>query len=438
MTRYVILGAGAAGIAAAETIRARDGSGEIMCVSAEPAGYYSRPGLAYYLSKELGRKSLFPFSKDDFEQRGIKLYINTAVQIDVENREVIFRDQKRVRYDRLLLALGGQAVRPDVEGANLEGVVYLDSIAQTDWMIKKARRARRAVVVGGGITALEIVEGLQARGVKVHFFLRGEQYWGRVLDGIESRLVLNRLMVEGVVIHQRTELDRVIEKRGKVSAVLTKDGREIRTDLVAFAIGVQPRKQLAVDSGLEVSRGIRVNEYLETSAQGVYAAGDAAEMYDPSADKWVVDSLWYLARNQGIVAGGNMTGEKTAYLRGSPLNVTRLAGLTTTIIGRVGSAVPEEDQFSIVRGESETWHQMPDAVVCQNNFEINRLRIMVGTEKIIGAVLMGDQSLSQPLEELVAGQVDISPIRSQLVNPGADLGEILLKFWNQWRNTDAH
>jgi nitrite reductase (NADH) large subunit len=438
MTRYVILGAGAAGIAAAETIRKQDASGEIICVSAEQAGYYSRPGLAYYLSKELGRKSLFPFNKDDFERRGIKLYVNTAAQIDVERQEVIFRDQKRVRYDRLLLALGARAVRPEIEGADLEGVVYLDSLAQTDWMIKKARRARRAVVVGGGITALEIVEGLQARGVKVHFFLRGEQYWGRVLDEIESRLVLNRLQHEGVVIHQRTELERLVEKRGKVAAVLTKDGREIKTEMAAFAIGVRPRKQLAVDSELEVGRGIRVNEYLETSAPGVYAAGDVAEMYDPAADKWVVDSLWNLARSQGIVAGLNMTGEKTAYLRSSPLNVTRLAGLTTTIIGRVGTADPVEDEYAIVRGESETWQQMPDAVVCQNDFEVNRLRIMVGEKHLIGAVLMGDQTLSQPLEELVAEQVDISPIRSQLVDSGADLGGLLLETWNQWRNTDAH
>ena len=157
MTRYVILGAGAAGISAAEAIHGVDSKGEIVCVSAETAGYYSRPGLAYYLSKELGEKSLYPFTKNDFQKRRINLYQNAVVRIDTLNREVLFQDRKRMRYDRLLVALGAQAVQPEVPGVGLEGVVYLDSMEQTQVMIKKARWAKSAVVVGGGITALEMV-----------------------------------------------------------------------------------------------------------------------------------------------------------------------------------------------------------------------------------------------------------------------------------------
>jgi NAD(P)H-nitrite reductase large subunit len=438
MTRYVILGMGAAGIAAAETIRQFDPEGEIVCVAAEQAGYYSRPGLAYYLSKELGEKTLYPFTKRDFQDQNFRVYKNTAVKVDTENREVIFRDQKRLKYDRLLLAVGAQAVRPKVEGVDLAGVVYLDSMAQTQRMIKKARWVRQAVVVGGGITALEIVEGLQARRVKVHFFLRGEQYWGRVLDSIESQIVLNRLRHEGVSIHQNTELERIIEKKGKVAGVLTKDGRRINAGMVAFAIGVRPRTELAAASGLEVGRGVKVNEYMEAGAEGVFAAGDVAEVYDPLSGEWIMDSLWHVARHQGMVAGKNMAGQPHAYQRRSPLNVTRLAGLTTTIIGKVGMGGSEDDEFSIVRGESETWQQLPDAVVCQNNFEVNRLRVMVGEKALLGAVLMGDQSMSQALEELVAYQADITPIRSQLLAQRNDLGNILLGFWDAWRKAHAN
>ena len=301
MTRYVILGMGAAGIAAAETIRQLDPQGEIICASAEGAGYYSRPGLAYYLSKELGQRSLFPFSKQDFKDRQFKLVHNTVVKIDTVKREVIFRDQKRLQYDRLLLALGAEAVRPKIEGIELDGVVYLNSFSQTQRMVKLARRTRNAIVVGGGITALEIVEGLQARKVQVHFFLRGENYWNRVLDPIESQLVLSRLRHEGVQIHLNTELDRIIGKRGKVHAVLTKDGSQIKAGMVAFAIGVQPRTRVAAASGLEVNRGVKINQFMETSTEGVYAAGDVAEVYDPESGRWVVDSLWPIARQQGII-----------------------------------------------------------------------------------------------------------------------------------------
>ena len=263
MTRYVILGTGAAGIAAAETIRFHDPKGEIVCVSAETAGYYSRPGLAYYLSKELGEKSLYPFTDQDFRKRDLAIYRNTAVKIFPERSEVIFKDRKRMRYDCLLLALGARAVRPKTGGEGLDGVVYLDSMAETQRMIQKARWTRNAVVVGGGITALEIVEGLQARNVNVHFFLRGEKYWSRVLDSTESIIVLNRLKHEGVTIHKNTELDRILEKRGKVQAVITKDGRRIKAGMVAFAIGVQPRTGLAEASGLEVRRGVRINQFME-------------------------------------------------------------------------------------------------------------------------------------------------------------------------------
>jgi hypothetical protein len=133
----------------------------------------------------------------------------------------------------------------------------------------------------------------------------------------------------------------------------------------------------------------------------------------------------------------NMAGKPTPYKRQSPMNVTRLTGITTTIIGQVGNGESEDDDISIVRGESETWQQMPDAVICQNNFDINRLRVMVGERTLLGAVLMGDQSLSRPLEELVANDVDITPIRPALVSPGADLGGTILKFWNTWRQASA-
>lgn len=436
MTRYVILGMGAAGMSAAEAIRSKDRNGEIICVSAEEAGYYSRPGLAYYLSKELGEKSLYPFTNQDFVARKLRLYQNTAVKIDPDSHEILFHDGKKMRYDRALLALGAQAVRPAVEGVDLDGIVYLDSMAQTKAMIRKARWQKKAVVVGGGITALEAAEGLQARNVSVDFLIRGDRYWNRVLDETESRIVESRLRHDGVRVHLNTELERVIGRNGKVVAVRTKDGRTIKTKMVAFAIGVRPRLTLATASGLEVRRGIRINPYMETSAPDVFAAGDVAEVYDPESDSWVVDSLWGIARHQGRVAGLNMAGSKQPYRRRSPLNVTRLTGITTTIIGRVGTGEPEDD-ISIVRGESETWQKMPDAVVCQNNFDVNRLRVMVGRNRLLGALLMGDQSLSQALEELVAEEADISPIRPALISPGADLSGTILKFWQSWRQAHA-
>lgn len=435
--RYAILGMGAAGIAAAEAIRAADSDGEIICVSYEQDGYYSRPGLAYYLSKEMGRRSLYPMSERDFSTFRIKTYQNRAVRMDPAQKEIHFVDGKSVRYDKALLALGAQAVIPDLDGVKLNGVVYLDSMARTREMIALSRWHKRAVVVGGGITALELAEGLAARGVRVDYFLRGDQYWNRVLDEVESRIVMQRLAHEGVRIHYKTEIGQIVEKKGKVYAVRTTDGREFKTRLVGLAIGVRPRLDLARDSGLLVNRGVVVDEFLRTSAPDIWAAGDIAEVVDPTTGLGTVDSLWPIARQQGRAAGVNMAGEPTLYQRRSPLNVTRLAGLTTTIIGQVGTSSNGKDDLTIVRGESETWQLTPEAVVCQNVEDINRVRVMVANDRLVGAVVMGNQALSRPLDDLVSNQVNITPIRDQLTAPGVDISQVVRPFWENWRRSNA-
>lgn len=436
MKRYVIVGMGPAGIAAAETIRHQDPAAEIIVISAEKEGYYSRPALAYYLSKELNKNSLYPFTKSDFTKLNIQISHNYVVNIYPDTHRIMFKNGKFMSYERLLLAPGARANRPQIEGVDLKGVIYLDSFAQTKKIIRMTRRGKTAVVVGGGITALEIVEGLRARKMNVHFFLRGNLYWNRVLDPTESEIILNRLKHDGVIIHENTEVVEITRKKEKVSQVKTNTGDVIPVDLVAFAIGITPRTQLAISSGLDTQRGISVNQYMETSQESIYAAGDAAEIFDPDTSSWIVDSLWHIARQQGVIAGLNMAGINKPYIRRIPVNVTRLAGLTTTIIGRVGNSVPD-DECTIVRGESETWQLLPDAVACQNNFEVNRLRIMLGTETILGAILIGDQSLSLALEELITQKIDITPIRDHLLSPGVNLGEVLINYWENRKEPHA-
>lgn len=430
MTRYIIIGSGAAGVSAAESIRELDPSGEISIYSSEKEGYYSRPALAYYLTREITRKSLFPRTKADFQMQGISLLHKKIIAIDPVQKHVIANDRSKIPYDKLLLATGAVAVKPEIEGGNLENVVYLDSLAQTDRIVQRAKRVRKAIVVGGGITALEIVEGLSSRKVEVHFLLRGQHYWNRVLDPIESDLILSRLEHEGVYIHRNSSLLAIHGNRGRVSGVQMNNGAVIKAGMVAFAIGVQPRSDLLDTEGLVSNRGVLVNAHQETSLGDIYAAGDVAEVYDPDGESWVIDCLWPIARQQGIIAGKNMAGVTSAYLRRTPINVTRLSGLTTTIIGQVGSSKSAEES-SIVRGESESWQLTPDAVICQNKFEVNRLRLMVGKDRIVGAVLIGDQTLSLILEDLIAGKISIKEIRGELTAPDANLAEILVNFYGK-------
>jgi NAD(P)H-nitrite reductase large subunit len=437
MTHYLIIGSGAAGISAAETIRRLDAGGEITLVSEERDGYYSRPGLAYLLTGEIPEAQLYPFAKQDFHRLGLHLVNTRAGQILPQQKEVIFQNGRRLRYDRLLIATGAQAVMARLPGAELRGVVKLDTLDETRRILNLARKARQAVVVGGGITALELVEGLRSRGVKVNYFLRGDRYWSNVLDETESRIVEQRLKEEGVTIHTHTELAEILGKDGRVVGVQTTDGRQVRCDLVGMAIGVSPRKELGEAAGLKLDKGILVDETMHTSIPDIYAAGDVAQVYDPRIGRAIVDSLWEPARAQGRTAGMNMAGQFTEYMKVVAFNVTRLAGLTTTIIGSVGIGRGDPDVVGIVRGDSEGWRHLPDGMAVQSRCEVNRLRLLLGEQNLIGGVIMGDQTLSRAVHQLVVKQVDIRPIRQKLLHPEAPIEAILSGFSTGQEITEA-
>ncbi len=429
---YLIIGTGPAGVAAAEAIRGQDASAEIILIGDEKDGYYSRPGLAYFLTGEVTEQMLFPFNEADFRRLNLARLYGRVHRIDRQGHFVELEDGTRLTYRQLLIATGAQSTRLTLPNAGLEGVVKLDHLEDARQILSLARKSKSAVVVGGGITALELVEGLVARRVKTHYFLRGDRYWGNVLDETESHIVERRLAEHHVQIHYHTELGEILGRDGRLVGVRTKDGQEIACQILAAAIGVRPRRELAAEAGLAVERGIRVDEYLRTSDADIFAAGDAAEVYDPWSGQYILDSLWAPARDQGRIAGLNMTGRGAAYRKEVAFNVTRLANLTTTIIGLVGQG-RDSDMVGIARGDSETWRKLPDAIAAQANFKINRLRVLVGERRLVGAVVMGDQTLSPAIQHLVTCQADITPIREQLIQPNPPLDDILAEFWSRFK-----
>jgi len=430
MKKYTVIGTGVAGIAAIEAIRSVDSAGEITLIGDDPHGYYSRPGLAYYLTGELHDKTLFPRTSNDLRKLNFRYIKERATRILREHNSLEVEGGPPLHYDRLLLALGALATPLKIPGAGLEGVLKLDHLTDAKRLLSMAHRRNTAVVMGGGITALELVEGLVSRGMKVHYLLRGDRYWSNVLDEVESRIVEHRLKEEGVKLHFNTEVSEILGKGNSVSGVRLRDGSLLKADLVAYAIGILPRVKLASDAGLEIDRGILVNKYMQTSDPDIFAAGDVAQVYDPISKRSIVDSLWGPARQQGYAAGLNMAGRKTVYVKSAPFNVTRLAGLTTTIIGAVGRG-RDEDLVGIARGDSETWRSLPDSLVAQTGFDVNRLRLMVGEKTLLGAIVMGDQTLSFPLEKIISNNLDISPIKERLLAPKARISDILAEFWTE-------
>lgn len=435
--RHVLIGSGPAAISAAETIRGQDADAQIVVLSAESHGYYSRPGLAYYLANEVPERALFPFSAADFARLGIELLHERAVRIDRAEHSVSTATGRTLPYDRLLIATGSRAIPAEVPGIDLDGVAKLDDMDDARELIRLGRHARAAVVVGGGITALEIAEGLAAHHVHVHYLVRKDRYWSNVLSEAESRLVAQGLVDSGVEIHYFTELARLLGENGRVVGVVTDSGHVISCDVVGVAIGVLPIKHLAVDAGLECDRGVIVDEYLRSSDPHIFAAGDVAEVGDPATGRRTVEVLWNSAVQKGRVAGTNMVAEPVrAYLAAAPLNVTRLAGLKTTIIGTVGTG-HDSDVKGVSRGDSETWRQLGDAAIMEAQIGDAHVRLALRDRRIVGAVVMGDQALSFPLQELIAQSIDIGEMAAALQAPDAPVAQLLDGLWRERRASRA-
>jgi NADPH-dependent 2,4-dienoyl-CoA reductase/sulfur reductase-like enzyme len=175
VSRYVIIGSGVAGVAAAEAIRSQDPAGKLLMVGSEPEGYYSRPGLAFYLTGEISEKQLKPLPDQYFFALGLQRLVGTVARIHPATHQVELANGQRIDYDRLLIATGAEAAAPRLKGFQAQGVVKLDCLADARQILRLARQAKTAVVVGGGITALEIVEGLVAHAVRPASC--GDRYW---------------------------------------------------------------------------------------------------------------------------------------------------------------------------------------------------------------------------------------------------------------------
>jgi NAD(P)H-nitrite reductase large subunit len=358
-----------------------------------------------------------------------------AEAIDPETHAVRLAGGRLLPYDVLLMATGSKAVLPDVTGIELDGVVTLDNLPDTRAILGAVRRARRvgsrgggAVVVGGGITALEMVEGFLGRGLRTHYLMRHDRFWSNVLTQRESDLLLGRLREMGTHIHAGSELVCINGRAGRVIGVETSRGETIPCGIVGVAVGVRPQLELARGAGLQVDRGVLVNDGMHSSKTDVYAAGDIAQVVDRWTGQALLDILWPAAIATGRVAGANMAGDDVHYRKGAPFNVARLADMPIAIIGQAGTGRADADTLATGRGASEVWDtQQPLLnVVATDPPELQRWVLRL--DRVVGAVLLGDQRLAEPFRTLIEHGADISPIREALLAPDGNTAATIQAF----------
>ena len=301
----VIVGGGGAGLAAADMLRRTGYGGPLTMISADQDAPTDRPNLSKDYLAGTAQDDWMPLrSPEFFAEQKIELRLGTRVSsIDVPARQVVLENGGRLPFGALLIATGAEPVRLPISGADQPHVRYLRSFADGRALAEKASGAKRALVVGASFIGLEVSASLRSRGIEVHVVAPERVPLERVMGLEVGRFIQTLHKAQGVVFHLEQTVSRI---DGRTATL--EDGSAVDADLIVFGVGVRPATAIAESSGLAVDRGIAVNEYLETSAPGVFAAGDVARWPDRRSGDRLRIEHWVVAERQGQTAARNMLG----------------------------------------------------------------------------------------------------------------------------------
>jgi NAD(P)H-nitrite reductase large subunit len=313
--RHVILGHGAAGIAAARKLRELRPNDEIAIVSDEPYLPYSRCLLAEYIGGARSQDWLFVYPPGFFQEERLELLLGRrAVELDVEGQALALEGGERLGYDRLLLATGALPDAGPLRGDQSERVVHLRTLADAERIIDLASQARRCVVLGGGYIGLEVAYALRRRGLEVVLIEMMPHILYTSLDEVAAQIITDDLRKEGVAIRTGREDEvRQIKGRGQGVWLALHSGEQIEADFAVSALGVRANLALVRTTRIRTDAGVLVDDYLQTNVEGIYAAGDVAQARDLLTGQPRTTPIWPNAVAQGKLAACNMAGLRRGY-----------------------------------------------------------------------------------------------------------------------------
>ena len=306
----VIVGGGAAGFAAAEMLRRRGFAGAVTMLSNDDAAPVDRPNLSKdYLAGSAPEEWVPLRGNDWYAENKIDLKLKTEVTaLDPKAKELTLGDGSKIKFDKLLLATGAEPIKLPIPGGDQKHVHNLRSLADSRAIIAQAKSVKRAVIIGASFIGLEVAAALRARDIEVHVVAPEKRPLERVFGPQLGDFVRALHEEHGVKFHLEDSVTAIAANN-----VTLKSGATLDAGLVVIGVGVKPRLTLAEKAGLAIDKGVSVNQYLETSAPGIYAAGDIARWPDPHSGERIRVEHWVVAERQGQIAALNMMGVRTRF-----------------------------------------------------------------------------------------------------------------------------
>lgn len=391
--RVVVVGAGVAGISAVEALRVASPQAEITLVSKEAELPYYRLNLTRYLAGEISPADL-PIHPDEwYEGQGVRLLRKAETSaISLDRSVAKLRNGEEFPFDRLILTAGAHSFLPPFPGSYREGVTTFRTLEDADRILEAAKAGAKCVCIGGGVLGLETAGALARRGAHVTLLEGYDWLMPRQLNRTAGELLQRHASGLGINFRMKARTAEILGDE-RARGVLLEGGDNIPADLVIVTTGVRTNSYLARTAGLEVNQGVLVDNHLFTSHPSVLAAGDVAE------HRGVVYGIWGPAQYQGSIAGMNAAGLKAEFGGIPRSNTLKVLGLELFSIGQVA---PEDGSFTVVEQEVDDRYY----------------RFVFRDEHMVGAILLGDASLTVAVKKAVETKTDCSALLEK--NPSVE------------------
>ncbi|HEY4662606.1 MAG TPA: FAD-dependent oxidoreductase [Candidatus Humimicrobiaceae bacterium] len=413
---YIIIGNSAAGLAAAESIRELDRTGEIMILTGENYLNYSKPMITYFLAGAVNLDKIHFKDEKFYTDNRLDIKLSTIVRsIDTDKLFLVTGDGSRYEFRKLLIASGGRPIIPKIkavgagsldfiDGTNYEKVGGIFTLTNLDDAVRiknyiKKNDIKNISILGGGLIGLKAAEAFLEKGIDVNIIELADRILAATFDREASGIIEKRIKSKGSNIFRNNTIEEVYTGGGKIAGYKLKDGRKMECRLLVIAIGVNPDAGFIESGNLDMARGIIVDDHMRTSAENIYAAGDVVKGPDMLLGINRNIAIWPLAVRQGATAGANMAGGNKKYSGGFFMNSVELLGVPSISMGitNVGEEVEGVEVLRDFNADKNIYRK----VVIQNN-------------RIIGVILVGNIERAGIYAGLIRNKIDISSVKENI------------------------